>query len=237
MARKSSNSISSALSALSPKLRLIVVVVLIAGAFGYDWWDRSQGGKGLGIFDSEDSNTPSPKSSSAEQVGGFDVLRGARLTDYRNNDGDSFQVAHNGKLYQFRLYFVDAPEKRAHSKNTERIGYQARYFGITPDQSVKIGMEAKQYADKVLGNENFAVYTKWEPVYDSGRYFAFVEINRNGKSSLLSEELTEQGLSRIYTQGKELPDGTSEKEFEAHLRGVESQAKKSKRGAWKLTNH
>ena len=227
-------------------MRLIVVVILIAGAFGYDWWDRSQGGKGLGIFASDtkppgdspnpQSTSPPKKGSSTDLVGGFDVLRGARLTDYRNNDGDSFQIEHKGEHYEFRLYFVDAPEKRAHSKNTERIGYQARYFGITPEQSVQIGTEAKQFTEELL-EDGFNVYTKWEPVYESGRYFAFVEVDRNGKSSLLSEELTEQGLSRIYTQGKELPDGRSEREFETHLKKIEAEAKRSRAGAWGLTNH
>ena len=251
MARTSSNGISSILNALSPKLRLIVVVVLIAGAFGYDWWDRGRGGNGLGIFGKEDSKEqttsnresvreekgPAPGNVSTEKMGGFDVLRGARLTDYRNNDGDSFQISHGGKLYELRLYFVDAPEKRFHEYNEERISHQARYFGITPEQSVEIGLAAKKFVDELLGQGNFTVYTKWEPVYESGRYFAFVEIDRNGKSSLLCEELTERGLSRIYTQGKDLPDGTSEKEFESHLKKIESQAKRSRKGGWRLTNN
>ena len=254
MSRSSSPSgtANSVLAALPPKWRAILVLVAIVGALGYHFWDRSQGGKGLGIFagDAKEAgrtggeNTPANSGVGApagsgtaqpvEKMGGFDVLRGARLVDYRNNDGDSFLIEHGGKQHEVRLYFVDAPEKRRHQYNGERIGHQARYFGIGEDEVLEVGIEAKALVAKLLGTGTFTVYTKWDEVFESDRYFVFVEIaNPDGEgTSLLCEELTEAGLSRIYTEGTTLPNGESEEKFEAHLKGIERDAKREKRGGW-----
>ena len=43
----------------------------------------------------------------------------------------------------FRLYFVDAPE--SDNRFPERNAEQAAYFGITPEQSVEAGREAKDF--------------------------------------------------------------------------------------------
>src|SRR5690606_41234380 len=41
----------------------------------------------------------------------FERFEGCQLVDHRQNDGDSFRVRlPNGRVEQFRLYFVDAPE-------------------------------------------------------------------------------------------------------------------------------
>jgi len=47
-----------------------------------------------------------------------------------------------------RLYFVDTPE--SDSRFPERNAEQAAYFGITPEQSVQAGKEAREFVRKTL---------------------------------------------------------------------------------------
>ena len=167
----------------------------------------------------------------------FETLHDARLVEHRDNDGDSFHIAHDGgEEHEFRLYFVDAPEKRLHQFNGQRIEEQGRYFGKLPtDQTIGIGLEAKAFTDHLLKNRHFTVQTRWQRVFDSGRFFAFVFFDEgDGKPQELSEKLVRAGLCRIYTQGANLPDGRHEKEFEARLRKLEREAKAAKQGAWRF---
>ena len=169
-----------------------------------------------------------------EQRNGFTLLRGARLVDHRDNDGDSFHLLHEGKELELRLYFVDVPEKRLHQYNGDRIRQQGRYFGnLTQEQTIGIGLAAKAFTAKLLQTRPFTVQTRWQKVFDSGRFFAFVFFDEGGgRTEELSEKLVRAGLCRIYTEGANLPDGRRESEFERHLRSLEREAKAKKLGGW-----
>jgi endonuclease YncB( thermonuclease family) len=175
-------------------------------------------------------SAPKPKTRSP---GTFETLTGCRLHEDRNNDGDSFKLLHNGRVIELRLYFVDAPEKRLHQYNGERLDHQSRYFGsLTRDQTLSIGLKAKAHTEHLLTTRPFRVVTRWQPVFESGRYYAFVFFDDTGEE--LSESLTSRGLSRIYTEGINLPDGRKKVDFERHLKQLEAQAKKARLGAWGL---
>jgi endonuclease YncB( thermonuclease family) len=171
-----------------------------------------------------------------ERVSGYEKFTGCKLVKYRNNDGDSFQVRlPDGRKEELRLYFVDTPEsQRKHYHNGEtnlkRIGYQARYFGVSPDRAVEIGHTAKKRVLAKLGADPCTVFTKWEPVFDSGRYFAFVQLP---DGQWLHEWLVREGLARIYTKGETMPDGTAASRRKKFLRSLEAKAKKARRGGWK----
>ena len=165
-----------------------------------------------------------------QHVGGYEVLSGGKLVPSRDNDGDSFHLRHNGQDYHFRLYFVDAPEKRRFKLNEKRVQDQARYFGIDAEQSVEIGLAARDYATDLVDRGNFKVYTRWKAVFDSGRFYAFV-IFDDGQD--LSEKLTAQGLARIHTEGATHPDGRSVQEFNGTLRALERAAKANQMGGWR----
>ena len=167
----------------------------------------------------------------------FVTLHDARLVEHRDNDGDSFHLAHNGgEEHEFRLYFVDAPEKRLHQFNGRRIEEQGRYFGkLSTEQTIGIGLEARRLTEQLLKSRRFTVQTRWQRVFDSGRYFAFVFLDEaGGKTEELSEKLVRAGLCRIYTAGANLPDGRREREFEQHLKALEREAKARKQGAWRF---
>ncbi|HYF34197.1 MAG TPA: thermonuclease family protein, partial [Prosthecobacter sp.] len=164
----------------------------------------------------------------------FQVLPGARLQAHRSNDGDSFTLSHGGQTYTFRLYFADCPEKERHGYNEERLREQGAYFGgLREKETVAIGKLAKERTEEWLNRQPFTVYTKWQGVYDSGRYYAFV-IFADGED--LSEKLVREGLARIHTTGTTLPDGRSRQAFEAHLRNLEGQARAARRGGWGRLN-
>jgi len=44
------------------------------------------------------------------------------------------------------------------------------------------------------------------------------------------------GLARVYGTRRPLPDGRDSREYLAHLRELESEAKAAKRGAWGKVN-
>ena len=65
------------------------------------------------------------------------------------------------------------------------------------------------------------------------RYYA-IAITAEGND--LNESLVSAGLARIYGRLTPLPDGRDSREYLAHLRGLESEAKAAKRGAWGKVN-
>ena len=163
------------------------------------------------------------------KVGDFDVLRGARWVSHGANDGDSFHVAHGGDEHVFRLYYVDCPEKSSRNYK-HRVAEQGEYFGgLTEPETVEVGLEAKDYVEFLLRGHEFEIYTRWQEVYSSGRYFAFVKID----GRYLSELLVEKGLARIYTRGVNLPDGTRSKEQRDRLHRIEQAARQAKLGGWR----
>lgn len=167
--------------------------------------------------------------------GGYERYDGCRLISHRNNDGDSFHVKlPDGREAEFRLHFVDTPESRRKSygggeTNEVRIGHQARYFGIPPDRSVELGAEAKKRVIGRLAGSPFTVFTKWKPVYRSGRFYAFLRLDNGG---WLHEWLVGEGLARIYTEGAAMPDGAGVGEREAQLKKLEAEARRRGAGGW-----
>lgn len=181
-------------------------------------------------------SSPSPKASTKsvrKSQGGFETLAGCRLHEDRNNDGDSFKLSYAGEVIELRLYFVDAPEKRLHQYNGERLDHQGRYFGgLTREETISIGQKAKEHTEQLLTSRPFRVVTRWQPVFESGRHYGFIFFEDTGEE--LSESLVKEGLARIYTEGTNLPDGRKKADFERHLKQLEAAAKKAKRGGWGL---
>ncbi|MGV3663008.1 MAG: thermonuclease family protein [Prosthecobacter sp.] len=157
-------------------------------------------------------------------------MRNVRLLENANNDGDSFKVAHSEGEQVLRLYFVDCPEKKQYALVNGRLKDQAGYFGgLSIPQTLKLGAEAQTFTERLLRERRFTVHTRWERVYDSERVYALVFFE-DGEE--LSEKLVRSGLCRIHTKGTLMPDGQSEYEFENHLRLMEDEARRSRRGGW-----
>lgn len=189
---------------------------------------------------SQTRQPPVQKSSPATPKDGrYEVYLNCTLVEHRGNDGDSFMVRlSNGKIAQFRLYFVDTPEsafKRygGGETNHPRIRQQAADLGgITPEQAVEIGKKAKAFTLGLLGGQPFTLYTEWDSPYNDGRYHAHVQVSYEGKSRWLHQILIQRGFARIKTKPADLPDGTSASTEKENLRRFESDARRKDLGAW-----
>lgn len=180
-----------------------------------------------------------PGPSDQGRIGGYEVYRNCTLAEGRNNDGDSFRVnLQNGKIAEFRLYFVDTPESAFKSyaggdTNHERIRQQAAEMGgITPEQAVEIGKHGKQFTLDLLARRPFDLYTRWDSPFNDDRFHAFVKVEEGGKSRWLAELLVENGLARIKTKPADLPDGTTASKQLGRLKELERGAKRAEVGAW-----
>lgn len=187
------------------------------------------------------SKPAAKKPEKSVTAGSYEVYHGCTLVEARNNDGDSFMVRlPDGRKNEFRLYFVDTPEsafKRyaGGDSNHERIRQQAAELGgITPEQAVETGKQAKARTLALLGGEPFTIFTCWDSPFHDDRYHAFVEVRENGKACWLHRLLVERGLARIKTKPADLPDGTPASKEREHLRELERRAKRGELGVWGL---
>lgn len=180
--------------------------------------------------------TTGKAAATTEKVNGYDRLIGTVMVDHRNNDGDSFFVQHGDRQFELRIYYADCPEKYLSDRyedQRQRVAEQAREMGdgLSIDDTVALGLEAKKHVNDLLEGEAFSVFTKWERVYDGERFYGFVLLP--DETEWLSEDLIENGLARIHTKGEPTPDGKSYQAFKKHLQSLESQAKSKHRGAWR----
>jgi endonuclease YncB( thermonuclease family) len=185
-------------------------------------------------------SAPTPSSSKPSKVGVYDRFTDTRLIDRDGNDGDSFMVKAGEREFELRLYFVDAPESYLSDRYADqrrRVGEQARELGgITPEEAVEVGKRAKAFTKQQLANRTFTIHTYWEQVYDSDRYYGFVELP---DGSDLATRLVEEGLGRVHTKGpgskeKPVPTPKGKTFFQARdgLEELEREAREGKRGAW-----
>jgi len=164
----------------------------------------------------------------------WERFAGCRLVAYPPNDGDSFKVDTGTGEHVFRLYFVDCPEKQRHPAGGERLADQGAYFGgLGEDEILRAGVAAREFSLKLLRAGDFTVVTRWEKVFDSGRYYGHVLVSgADGKPEDLAEQLVSAGLARIHTMGAENPGRGTEREVRQRLRQLEESARNGGRGAW-----
>jgi DNA uptake protein ComE-like DNA-binding protein len=162
--------------------------------------------------------------------GPWTTLENCRYLVKRANDGDSFHVHVGGKEYIFRLYFVDAPE--TDSEFPDRVKVQAKYFGLTTDQILKLGEAARAFTREKLSRP-FVVRTCWQDAMGQSRlerFYAFVQTS-NGD---LGEQLVENGLARRRGAAAR-PSGLASTQPEwQKLASLEEKAKQEKVGGWAM---
>jgi endonuclease YncB( thermonuclease family) len=143
----------------------------------------------------------------------WEQLDDCRLVGRSTNDGDSFRIAAAGKEYVFRLYFVDCPETQRLPYSPGRINDQGRYFAGLPESEVlAFGKDARTFTANLLSGSPFTIFTRWERVFDSQRFYAHVHFPAaKGQPGDLAEALVSAGLARIHTTGADHPLGPSER--------------------------
>lgn len=154
---------------------------------------------------------------------GWTRLSGCTLVEDRFNDGDNVVARHrteDGNSLTnsvFRLYFVDTPESRDkpfadHRRRVEDQGQDLGGLGY--EETLALGRRAKARVPELLA-QPFTVWTRWQEVYESERYFALIQ---TADGQWLHELLVREGLARVHTEGTDLPDGTDRRSAEAELR-------------------
>lgn len=158
----------------------------------------------------------------------WQVLKDCRVIANESSDADSFHVKAGGKEFIFRLYFADAPE--TDESFPERVKEQAKYFGVTPEQTLQLGNYAKKFTREKL-TRPFTVRTCMQDARGRSsmdRFYAFVE-TADGD---LAELLVANGLARVYGSAA-TPVGLSSPEREwRKLQRLEREAKAEKVGGW-----
>ena len=154
----------------------------------------------------------------------WQTLNNCHLVEHWRNDGDSFRVSHEGNEFIVRLYFADTPESDYRFR--DRLEAQAAYFGITEEQAVEVGKQAKAFTRDALKG-GFSVRTRWQGVFSgkpNARKYGIVSVGDKD----LAELLVVNGLARIHGMGI---GGQTWAEVE-RLKALEAQARAEKRGAW-----
>lgn len=230
----------------SGKGRIYPLLLIIAAVALWIYGEKNPETAGGPSARSPQTETPTPPTSRShssdsppQKIGDYEVYRNCTLVDQRNNDGDSFLVKlPDGRDSILRLYFVDTPESafksyRGGDTNHARIADQAADLGgISSQQAVEIGKQAKHFTLALLASAPFNVFTRWDSPFNDQRYHAFIQVKYGGKDRWLHEVLVEKGFVRIHTKGAAMPDGTSYQKQKSHLRELERNAKKAGVGAW-----
>ena len=164
-------------------------------------------------------------------------LDGATLVKSGVNDGDSFQITHDGKKQIIRLYYVDCPETRATTKaDAQRLREQARYFGLSgADRIFFYGKQATAFTKKQL-TRPFIVHTSYANARgrsEAGRVYGFVT-TADGQD--LATLLIQNGLARSFGVRRALPNGTHRDEATAQLDDQETVAMLKRKGLWAETD-
>ena len=143
-------------------------------------------------------------------------------------DGDSFSLlTAKGDEKICRLYAVDTCE--TDNEFAERVAEQALYFGITSEQAVELGNEAKNFTEERLKNKKFSFVTKWHKALGRSKSDRFYgEIIVDGDS--LACILVKNGLARIH--GIIPPNDRTFIFTRAKLEQLEAEAKKAGLGGW-----
>lgn len=156
------------------------------------------------------------------------LKEGCTLIDHPANDGDSFHVRVNKRHYLFRLYWVDTPETDL--SLPERVAEQAAYFGLSPEETVKVGKEAEAFSRKFLQG-SFTVHTKFaDAMGRSARDRDYAIIEKDG--TYLHVELVRAGLARIHGLEEVSEDMPSLGTMRMRLKAAEAEAKREARGGW-----
>jgi DNA uptake protein ComE-like DNA-binding protein/endonuclease YncB( thermonuclease family) len=172
------------------------------------------------------SSSENPSASAARAS--WTVLNNCVYVSKQTNDGDSFYVSMSGRLYLFRLYFVDAPETDFDFK--ERVDEQAKHFGISNGDVIRAGKAAKDFVREKLG-QPFTVRTCFQNAPGSSRMQRLYAIVQTPTGDL-GEQLIENGLARIQDARANPVGLPSANEEWQKLKQLETSAKEERVGAW-----
>jgi endonuclease YncB( thermonuclease family) len=163
----------------------------------------------------------------------FEVFPRPVLIESRANEADTLRIQIRGEEHIFVLYFVDALE--ATMNHPQIVAAQGRFFHNASDKVITdTGAEAAAYAAGLLKQHPFHVMTRWEPVANTGRYYAIILVETApGRREYLADLLMKNGYARRGSITVDLPGGKpSIPEYLEHLKQLGQEAERERRGIW-----
>ena len=211
-----------AIRAKSQSWQFIALIVVALAVWGIERWKP-------GLLRGLRDQPADVESGEAAVVGGYERIDGCSWVDSGGNDGDSFKLRlPDGRVEEFRLYFADCPESKFRTygggrNNHDRIHDQAVDFGVSDEEVVAIGRQAKQQVASMFEESEITLFTEWDEPFNDRRYHAFLKAP---DGVWLHEWLVREGLARVHTKGAMLPDGTPESKQKARLEELEREARR-----------
>jgi endonuclease YncB( thermonuclease family) len=163
----------------------------------------------------------------------FEVFPRPVFIDSRANEADTLRLQVRGEEHIFVLYFVDALE--ATMNHPQIVAAQGRFFHNASDKTITdTGAEAAAYVSDLLKKHPFHVMTRWEPVANTGRFYAIIIVETTpGRREYLADLLVRNGFARRGSITVDLPGGKpSIPEYLEHLKQLGLQAQNQKLGIW-----
>jgi hypothetical protein len=163
----------------------------------------------------------------------FEVLKNLRLLDSQVNEADTLRVRHGERELTFVLYFIDALESRR--DHPQQVTKQAKWFDVKEERVIEVGQEAAREVLKLLRQHPFEIYTKWDHVPNTTRYYALVKIQLPEGPIYLADFLVRRGYAlRGDSVMVDLPAGDKRDvpTYLAYLKGLTEKAKNTRSGAW-----
>lgn len=135
--------------------------------------------------------TPVEPGTAISRPDGLDEIQDARYVTDPTNTGNRFLVSTKNQIISVRLMSVSCPSPGAEDEESQK--YHSAYFGITLDDSVAVGRQAKEFTDTYLKDKPLRILTRW--MRDkSGSILAIVQPGEVGDFSGI---LVDNGLAAI----------------------------------------
>lgn len=162
----------------------------------------------------------------------FLVFPNPLLVESRANEADTLRIRSGKEEHIFVLYFVDALE--ATMNHPQRVAEQGRYFNNATNKMITdTGAEAAAYVADLLKKNHFNVFTRWERVPNTVRYYAIVYVEQPGGPVRLADLLMRKGYARVQGVTTELPGGRPDVPgYLAELQSLARKARDTKSGIW-----
>ncbi|MEI6536584.1 MAG: hypothetical protein WCN98_14655 [Verrucomicrobiaceae bacterium] len=97
--------------------------------------------------------------TSFTRLDGLEEIQDARYVPDPANTGDSFMISTKNQSLLIHLMSVSCPSPRPEDMKSH--DYHSSYFGISTDDSVALGQQAREFTDAYLKEKPLRIFTRW----------------------------------------------------------------------------
>lgn len=146
----------------------------------------------------------------------------------------AIKIRYEGRVYQFRLYFVETPASELRDSSQALLRAQTEYFGDPPlTKLLEHGEMADQFIREILTERPFRIITRFEPERGTNSLYAFIQVDtQENIRKYLSAILVRKGLASITAKSSHTPFGQNALDFREHLVAEREEAINDRSGIW-----